>query len=29
MKFIWPTVMYAHLQSTGQINDHEISCWKY
>ncbi len=29
MKFIWPTVMYAHLQATGQINDHEISCWKH
>lgn len=28
MKFIWPTVMYAHLQATGQINDHEINCWK-
>lgn len=28
MKFIWPTVMYAHLQATGQINDHEISCWR-
>lgn len=29
MKFIWSTVMYAHLQATGQINDHEISCWKH
>ncbi len=29
MKFIWPTVMYAHLQATGQVNDHEVSCWKY
>jgi len=29
MKFIWPTVMYAHLQATGQVNDHEISCWRY
>ena len=29
MKFIWPTVMYAHLQATGQVNDHEVSCWKH
>jgi DNA-3-methyladenine glycosylase I len=29
MKFIWPTVMYAHLQATGQVNDHEVNCWKY
>lgn len=29
MKFIWPTVVYAHLQATGQINDHEVSCWRY
>ena len=29
MKFIWPTVMYAHLQATGQVNDHELSCWRY
>lgn len=29
MKFIWPTVMYAHLQATGQVNDHEVSCWRY
>lgn len=29
MKFIWPTVMYAHLQATGQVNDHEVNCWRY
>lgn len=27
MKFIGPTVMYAHLQATGQINDHENTCF--
>lgn len=28
MKFVGSTVIYAHLQATGQINDHENSCWK-
>lgn len=28
MKFIGPTVVYAHLQATGQINDHEVNCWR-
>ncbi len=26
MKFVGSTVMYAHLQATGQVNDHEVSC---
>ena len=29
MKFVGSTVMYAHLQATGQVNDHEVWCWKY
>jgi 3-methyladenine DNA glycosylase Tag len=29
MKFVGSTVMYAHLQATGQINDHEVSCYKH
>lgn len=28
MKFVWSTVIYAHLQATWQINDHEENCWK-
>jgi DNA-3-methyladenine glycosylase I len=28
MKFVGSTVMYAHLQATGQINDHIDECWK-
>ena len=26
MKFIGPTVIYAHLQATGQVNDHQLDC---
>ncbi|HMY80480.1 MAG TPA: DNA-3-methyladenine glycosylase I [Candidatus Absconditabacterales bacterium] len=29
MKFVGSTVIYAHLQATGQINDHVVDCWKY
>lgn len=29
MKFLGPTTIYAHLQATWQINDHEITCRKY
>ena len=25
-KFIGPTVMYAHMQATGMVNDHLVSC---
>lgn len=28
MKFVGSTVMYAHLQATGQINDHQNNCRK-
>jgi len=27
-KFIGPTTMYAHMQATGMVNDHLLSCWK-
>jgi DNA-3-methyladenine glycosylase I len=27
--FVGPTVCYAHLQATGLINDHLISCFRY
>lgn len=28
-KFIGPTVMYAHMQATGMVNDHVISCFRH
>jgi DNA-3-methyladenine glycosylase I len=27
-KFVGSTVVYAHMQATGMINDHIIDCWK-
>lgn len=29
MKFVGSTVIYAHLQATGQVNDHEVDCFRY
>lgn len=28
-QFMGPTIVYAHLQATGLVNDHVKSCWKY
>ncbi|MGB4191287.1 MAG: DNA-3-methyladenine glycosylase I [Rickettsiales bacterium] len=28
MKFVGSTIIYAHCQAIGMINDHLISCWK-
>lgn len=28
-KFIGSTVMYAHMQATGMVNDHLTSCFRY
>lgn len=28
-RFIGPTVMYAHMQATGMVNDHLISCHRH
>ncbi|WP_236975572.1 DNA-3-methyladenine glycosylase I [Membranihabitans maritimus] len=28
-KFVGPTVVYAHMQATGMVNDHEMSCFRY
>lgn len=28
-KFLGTTIVYAHLQATGIINDHLVSCFKY
>lgn len=27
-KFVGSTVIYAHMQATGMVNDHVASCWK-
>lgn len=27
--FVGPTVVYAHMQATGMVNDHEVSCFRY
>jgi DNA-3-methyladenine glycosylase I len=28
-KFVGPTIMYAHMQATGMVNDHTVSCFRY
>lgn len=28
-KFVGSTVVYAHLQATGMVNDHLVSCFRY
>lgn len=28
-KFVGSTVMYAHMQATGMVNDHEVGCFRY
>lgn len=28
-KFVGSTVVYAHMQATGMVNDHEKSCFRY
>lgn len=28
-KFVGPTIMYAHMQATGLVNDHIASCFRY
>jgi len=28
-KFVGSTVIYAHMQATGMVNDHEITCFRY
>jgi len=27
-KFVGSTVVYAHMQATGMVNDHTLDCWK-
>ncbi|MGZ5209348.1 MAG: DNA-3-methyladenine glycosylase I, partial [Kaistella sp.] len=26
-KFLGSTVVYAHMQATGMVNDHILDCW--
>jgi DNA-3-methyladenine glycosylase I len=28
-KFVGSTVIYAHMQATGMVNDHELECFRY
>ncbi|MCF7809154.1 MAG: DNA-3-methyladenine glycosylase I [Candidatus Marinimicrobia bacterium] len=28
-KFLGTTVIYAHMQAVGMVNDHEVSCFRY
>ena len=28
-KFVGTTVIYAHMQATGMVNDHKIDCFRY
>ena len=28
-KFVGPTVLYAHMQATGLVNDHLVDCFRY
>ncbi len=27
--FVGPTIIYAHMQATGLVNDHEVACFRY
>ncbi len=28
-KFLGPTVIYAHMQAVGMVNDHTVTCFRY
>lgn len=28
-RFVGPTIVYAHMQATGMVNDHIVSCHRY
>ena len=28
-KFVGPTIIYAHMQAVGMVNDHEVTCFRY
>ena len=29
MSFVGPTIIYAHMQATGMVNDHTVDCFRY
>ena len=29
MKFVGSTIIYAHMQAVGMVNDHLVDCWRY
>lgn len=29
MSFVGPTIIYAHMQATGMVNDHAVSCFRH
>lgn len=28
-RFVGPTIIYAHMQAVGMVNDHEVTCFRY
>jgi DNA-3-methyladenine glycosylase I len=28
-KFVGSTIMYAHMQATGMVNDHVVTCFRH
>jgi DNA-3-methyladenine glycosylase I len=28
-KFVGSTIIYAHMQATGMVNDHVVSCFRH
>ena len=28
-KFVGPTIVYAHMQAMGMVNDHTTDCFRY
>ncbi len=28
-KFVGSTIVYAHMQATGMVNDHVVGCYRY
>jgi DNA-3-methyladenine glycosylase I len=28
-QFVGPTVVYAHMQATGMVNDHLVDCYRF
>ena len=29
MSFVGSTIVYAHMQAVGMVNDHTVDCWRY